>query len=178
MKINKFFVHMSIVCSLLSSCKTIDSFTKSDNSVKTEISVKDSTSSSDSLFSTKRTDLEANIPLSSLIDTSCADSIPTQNGVEKIVALKEENNARVLVKVINDTLRIQATCDSIPILIKLLRSEHFRVESLKKDSLNNVSTLTVKKEQYVPWYIKILAVIGGITVTFIGFKAYNLLKFI
>ena len=78
--------------------------------------------------------------------------------------IKQNKNARVIIKQIRDTLRITATCDSLEIRAKIK-------DELIHEIQNRVEVKTIiQKERYTPWPVKALAWCGGVGLGLIGLK--------
>jgi hypothetical protein len=80
-------------------------------------------------------------------------------------------NATVKYTILRDTIFVEANCDSITTII----TKHYEARYRAMDSVSvaNSHKVEVKRELYIPKVVKILAWIGGITVTFLGFKAFK-----
>lgn len=77
--------------------------------------------------------------------------------ITEIPVIKYRKNARVILQKIHDTIRVTAECDSIKFAAKI------RDQITKEQKVKEVITTEIVYERYVPWTIKFLATIGGLT---------------
>jgi hypothetical protein len=107
---------------------------------------------------------------------NASEKVTVKNGVATMKPIfKKSKNSTISAGIYNNKLFAKCKCDALELKIKLLEKtiKIYREKKEAKDSTNTV----IVTEQYIPWWAKILSVIGGIAlmalIIFIVVKIYT-----
>ncbi|MEH0008015.1 MAG: hypothetical protein V6Z82_04775 [Flavobacteriales bacterium] len=143
----RLILYISTIGFLSACCAVHKPILAGEQVVRDSVVVDTKTVLHDTVFVTPKSQVTTYVALSDL-------------GAKPVV--KQSKNARIVVKKINDTVFVQAGCDTLALAAKI--KEHFI-----KEFHATVETEIVR-QKYIPWWAKILCWAGGAALGFLGFK--------
>lgn len=103
----------------------------------------------DTVIKTPAAEASINVPLKDISSALKADSVVNRNATVKFFIIDRESS--------KPFLQIDCKCDTLSIIAKL--KDNYRRDYQKVTITNTI----VKPVKYTPWFVKILAWVGGIT---------------
>ena len=137
---------------LLMGCTCQKPVIDSRNVIDT-VKVETKTRVHDTVFVTPKSQVTTHIALSDL-------------GAKPVV--KQSQNARIVIKRVNDTVFVEGDCDTLALAAKI--KEHFTKEVHDKATVQT----EIIRQKYIPWWARVLCWVGGAALGFIGFKVVRI----